>query len=163
MIPPPPVQSQALCHTSIYWVICIPELILHDFGGRSTSLSVWPHPLHQLAPEPSPEARSARRSSQYLKPQPRVHSTCQFHVLVHTRYIPVRTAYMACGWALQACEIIRNSKYVLRNPQYVHGCTLQKGEKCSTKSSKKSYTCMYLVHTGIFHFMTLKYVQGTYY
>jgi hypothetical protein len=68
MIPPPPVQSRALCHTSIYLVICIPELMLRDFGGRSISLSVRPRPLHQLAPEPPPEARSARRSSQYLKP-----------------------------------------------------------------------------------------------
>jgi hypothetical protein len=68
MIPPPPMQSRALCRTSIYLVICIPELLLRDFGGRSISLSVRPRPLHQLAPEPPPEARSARRSSQYLKP-----------------------------------------------------------------------------------------------
>ena len=68
MIPPPPVQILARCHTSIYSVICIPKLMLRDFGGRSISLSVRPRPLHQLAPEPTPESRSARRSSQYLKP-----------------------------------------------------------------------------------------------
>jgi hypothetical protein len=66
MIPPPPVQSLALCHTSVYLVICIPKLMLRDFCGRSISLSV--RPLHQLAPEPPPEARSARISLQYLKP-----------------------------------------------------------------------------------------------
>ncbi len=42
--------------------------MLRDFSGRSISLSVRQHPVHQLAPEPPPEARSARRSSQYLKP-----------------------------------------------------------------------------------------------
>jgi hypothetical protein len=42
--------------------------MLRDFGGRSISLSVRPRPVHQLAPEPPPEASSARRSSQYLKP-----------------------------------------------------------------------------------------------
>jgi hypothetical protein len=69
MIPQLPVQSRELCHTSIYLVICIPKLMLRDdFGGRSISLSVRPSPLHQLAPEPPPEARSASRSSQYLKP-----------------------------------------------------------------------------------------------
>ncbi len=59
MIPPPPVQLRARCHTSIYSVICMPELMLCDFGGRSISLSVRPRPVHQLAPEPSPEAKSA--------------------------------------------------------------------------------------------------------
>ncbi len=39
---------------------------------------------------------------------------------------------------------------------YVHGCTLQKREKCRTKSNKRSYTSMYSVHTGTYHFMTLK-------
>ncbi len=68
MIPPPPVQLRAQCHTSIYLVICIPELMLRDFGGRSISLSIRQRPVHQLAPEPLPEARSASRSSQYLKP-----------------------------------------------------------------------------------------------
>jgi hypothetical protein len=29
------------------------------------------------------------------------------------------------------------AKYVLRNPQYMPVCTLQKREKCSTKSRKK--------------------------
>jgi hypothetical protein len=67
MIPPSPVQILALCHTSIYLFICIPELMLLDSGGRSISLSVRPRPVHQLAPEPPPEARSARRFSQYLK------------------------------------------------------------------------------------------------
>jgi hypothetical protein len=40
--------------------------MLLDFGCRSISLSVRPRPVHQLAPEPQPEARSARRCSQYL-------------------------------------------------------------------------------------------------
>jgi hypothetical protein len=68
MILPPPVQSRALCHTSVYLVICIPKLMLRYFGGRSISLS-WPcRSLHQLAPESPPEERSAHRSFQYLKP-----------------------------------------------------------------------------------------------
>jgi hypothetical protein len=66
MIPSPPVQLRARCHTSIYFVICIPELMLRDFGGRSISLSVRPRPVRQLAPEPQPEARSAHLPSQYL-------------------------------------------------------------------------------------------------
>ena len=65
MIPPPPVRLRSRCHTSIYLVRCIPE---RDFGSRSISLSVRPLPVHQLVPEPPPEARSARQSSQYLKP-----------------------------------------------------------------------------------------------
>ncbi len=69
MIPPPPVQSRALCHTSINLVICILKLMLRDFGGRSSiSLSVQPRPIHQRAPKPLPEARSARQFSQYPKP-----------------------------------------------------------------------------------------------
>ena len=68
MIPPPPVQLRARCHTSINLVLCISELMLRDFGGRSISLPVRPRPFHQLAPESQPEARSARRSSHYLKP-----------------------------------------------------------------------------------------------
>jgi hypothetical protein len=59
------VQIRAQFHTSIYLVTCIPELMLRDFGGRSIRLSIPPRPVHQLAPEPPPEARSARRSSQY--------------------------------------------------------------------------------------------------
>ena len=55
------------------------------------------------------------------------------------------------------------TKYVLRQHQYEHGCTLQKREKWRTKSLKKVCTGMYSVHTGTYHFMTLKYVPGTYF